>query len=125
MSNPVAVGLATTFLAGLVLSQATAQTASGTNKPTATPVKHLVVIFDENISFDHYFGTYPNALNPPHETRVQGSSGNAPGKWPHVHAAPAQPKFPERKSKWRLRGEPHPPGTETGIHRGPEPRLHR
>ncbi len=27
----------------------------------ATPVKHLVVIFDENISFDHYFGTYPHA----------------------------------------------------------------
>jgi phospholipase C len=31
---------------------------------TKTPIKHLVVIFDENISFDHYFGTYPNALNP-------------------------------------------------------------
>ena len=28
---------------------------------TATPIKHLVVIFDENNSFDHYFGTYPNA----------------------------------------------------------------
>jgi phospholipase C len=32
--------------------------------PTKTPIKHLVVIFGENISFDHYFGTYPNALNP-------------------------------------------------------------
>jgi phospholipase C len=30
---------------------------------TATPIKHLVVIFGENISFDHYFGTYPNATN--------------------------------------------------------------
>jgi phospholipase C len=30
---------------------------------TATPIKHVVVIFGENISFDHYFGTYPNALN--------------------------------------------------------------
>ncbi len=29
-----------------------------------TPVQHLVVIFDENISFDHYFGTYPVATNP-------------------------------------------------------------
>ena len=27
---------------------------------TATPIKHLVVIFQENVSFDHYFGTYPN-----------------------------------------------------------------
>ena len=26
---------------------------------TSTPIKHVVVIFDENISFDHYFGTYP------------------------------------------------------------------
>jgi len=30
----------------------------------ATPIQHLVVIFQENISFDHYFGTYPNATNP-------------------------------------------------------------
>jgi phospholipase C len=29
--------------------------------PTATPIKHVVVVFGENISFDHYFGTYPNA----------------------------------------------------------------
>ena len=26
-------------------------------------IKHVVVIFGENISFDHYFGTYPNASN--------------------------------------------------------------
>jgi phospholipase C len=30
---------------------------------TATPIKHLVVIFQENVSFDHYFGTYPTAAN--------------------------------------------------------------
>jgi phospholipase C len=30
---------------------------------TSTPIKHLVVIFDENQSFDHYFGTYPFAAN--------------------------------------------------------------
>jgi phospholipase C len=34
------------------------------NDSTTTSIKHLVVIFDENVSFDHYFGTYPNALNP-------------------------------------------------------------
>src|SRR5258708_154081 len=28
---------------------------------TATPIKHVVVIFQENVSFDHYFGTYPHA----------------------------------------------------------------
>src|SRR3954464_4203405 len=30
---------------------------------TTTPIKHVVVIFGENISFDHYFGTYPRATN--------------------------------------------------------------
>jgi phospholipase C len=32
--------------------------------PTSTPIKHVVVIFGENESFDHYFGTYPHATNP-------------------------------------------------------------
>ncbi|HEV3171951.1 MAG TPA: alkaline phosphatase family protein [Actinocrinis sp.] len=36
---------------------------SGGGDGTATPIKHLVVLFNENISFDHYFGTYPNAAN--------------------------------------------------------------
>ena len=31
---------------------------------TNTPIKHVVVIFQENVSFDHYFGTYPVADNP-------------------------------------------------------------
>ena len=36
---------------------------------TATPIKHLVVIFQENVSFDHYFATYPHASNPAGEPR--------------------------------------------------------
>jgi phospholipase C len=32
---------------------------------SAQVIKHVVVIFGENISFDHYFGTYPNAANLP------------------------------------------------------------
>lgn len=34
---------------------------------TATPIKHLVILFNENVSFDHYFATYPKAANPPGE----------------------------------------------------------
>jgi hypothetical protein len=34
---------------------------------TTTAIKHVVVIFDENISFDHYFGSYPIATNAPGE----------------------------------------------------------
>jgi phospholipase C len=30
---------------------------------TSTPVKHLIIIFQENLSFDHYFATYPHAMN--------------------------------------------------------------
>ena len=29
----------------------------------SSAIKHVVVIFQENVSFDHYFGTYPNAAN--------------------------------------------------------------
>jgi phospholipase C len=38
---------------------------------TATPIQHIVIIFGENQSFDHYFGTYPNALNPNGEPPFQ------------------------------------------------------
>src|SRR5271165_3647586 len=47
---------------------------------TATPIKHLVVIFDENVSFDHYFGTYPYAPNPPGEPAFHAKPGT-----PHVN----------------------------------------
>lgn len=34
-----------------------------TTTKTTTPIKHLIVIYQENVSFDHYFATYPNASN--------------------------------------------------------------
>ena len=52
------------LLSGLVLSLA----AEAQPTPT-TPIQHVVVIFDDNISFDHYFGTYPKAVNPPGQPR--------------------------------------------------------
>jgi len=41
----------------------------------ATPIKHLVVIFQENVSFDHYFGTYPVATNPSGEPKFKAAAG--------------------------------------------------
>ena len=35
---------------------------------TATPIQNVIVLFQENVSFDHYFGTYPNAQNNTGET---------------------------------------------------------
>jgi phospholipase C len=45
---------------------------------TRTPIKHLVVIFQENVSFDHYFATYPNATNPAGEPKFTALP-NTPG----------------------------------------------
>jgi phospholipase C len=42
---------------------------------TATKIKHLVVIFGENISFDHYFGTYPTAANKAGEAPFVAATG--------------------------------------------------
>jgi phospholipase C len=42
---------------------------------TATPIQHLVVIFQENVSFDHYFGTYPSAVNRSGEPRFEARPG--------------------------------------------------
>src|SRR5260370_16685703 len=65
-----------------------AQTARIQNtSTTSTPIQHVVVIFQENVSFDHYFATYPNAANPGGE-----------------------PVFVARKG-------PHPPPTVNGLTR--------
>jgi len=70
----------TAFAAGLVASVTVLGTAiaddhdhRGGGSATFTPIKHLVVIFQENVSFDHYFGTYPNAANPAGEPRFEAS----------------------------------------------------
>ncbi|MGA7445343.1 MAG: alkaline phosphatase family protein [Terriglobales bacterium] len=67
--------LAIAITVGPTVTPAFASSAKSETKPatrvhaTATPIQYLVVIFNENVSFDHYFGTYPNALNPPYENK--------------------------------------------------------
>ncbi|HEY2600677.1 MAG TPA: alkaline phosphatase family protein [Thermoleophilaceae bacterium] len=53
---------------------------------TATPIKHVVVIFQENVSFDHYFGTYPHA-NGLANTPGAGGHGNLLNNNPNTDAA--------------------------------------
>src|SRR6202161_3874174 len=55
---------------------------------TKYPIKHLVVIFNENRSFDHYFGTYPNALNPEGEP-VFEPAANTPRNINNLLSSPA------------------------------------
>jgi len=54
---------------------AAAPLARADDSPTTTPIKHLVVIFQENVSFDHYFATYPHPANPPGEPAFEARRG--------------------------------------------------
>ena len=64
------------LMAGVTIAGAVPAAPTQKSAP-ATPIKHLVVIFQENVSFDHYFATYPHAANPAGE--------------PAFHAAPGTP----------------------------------
>ncbi len=71
--------LSALLLAGGGVLGAAASTAASADEVTSisanttTPIKHLVVIFGENVSFDHYFGTYPYAANPSGEVKFTPS----------------------------------------------------
>ena len=54
---------------GFLCAAGIAFAQSGSGAGPATPIQHVVVIFGENISFDHYFATYPRALNPEGEPK--------------------------------------------------------
>lgn len=61
--------------------------------PTTTPIKHIVVIFQENRSFDQYFGSYPKAANPPGE--------------PSFHARPNTPTVNNLQTEGLLTDNPN------------------
>jgi phospholipase C len=65
------------FFAASALLRPTPAYAAPPNSTVAaaTPIQYLVVIFEENNSFDHYFGTYPNATNPPGEPPFVAAPG--------------------------------------------------
>ena len=50
-------------LAGVTSGTMLAAPGNSKGGTTTTPIKHVVVIFQENVSFDHYFATYPKAAN--------------------------------------------------------------
>lgn len=66
----IALGVSAALSAGTcgtVLAQSTRSTSA--DMQTSTPIKHVVVVYQENVSFDHYFATYPNANNPAGEPK--------------------------------------------------------
>ena len=56
-------GAATIASASLATMSVGAAPTVKNDPKTTSPIRHLVVIFQENVTFDHYFGTYPNATN--------------------------------------------------------------
>jgi phospholipase C len=75
--------LTATLLALVACGMSSAASAAGDSPShparraahTATPIKHLVIIYAENVSFDHYFGTYPKAANPAGEPAFKAAAG--------------------------------------------------
>ena len=61
-TRSVLAGVAVAAIAGTAFTT-TANSAAATPAATTTPIQHVVVIFQENVSFDHYFATYPTAAN--------------------------------------------------------------
>jgi phospholipase C len=89
----MAVLAATTMLTGSIVPAAFA--ADKNDVATTTPIKHVVIIFAENITFDHYFATYPKAANPAGEPKfvaredtpsVNGLNGGLLGNNPNKFA---------------------------------------
>ncbi|HVY92411.1 MAG TPA: alkaline phosphatase family protein, partial [Bryobacteraceae bacterium] len=131
MRSYLSVLMTELLIAGSVISPVAAQAQSSTPAPATTPITHLVVIFQENVSFDHYFGTYPYATNPsgepafnplPNTPAVNGISGalvtNNPNLNP-ANAAGAMNPFRLDRSQAATADQNHNYGPEqTAVHSG-------
>src|SRR5271168_2643429 len=74
-------------------------------------IKHVVIIFQENASFDHYFGTYPDAKN------SDGTHFVASSHTPTVNGlTDGNSQFPERVDVGLHNFNPNVPvGTPSGL----------
>jgi len=69
MKHPVITGcLAAAFATATVTALADDRDRDD-QAVTRTPIKHLIVIFQENRSFDSYFGTFPGAEGFPRDAK--------------------------------------------------------
>ena len=77
----------------------------------ATPIQHVIVLFQENVSFDHYFGTYPNALY--NGTTTGNDPTGAPSFMPVNNTPTVNGLSPELLTN-------NPNKTTTGVQRNPQ-----
>ncbi|MFZ0894408.1 MAG: alkaline phosphatase family protein [Candidatus Nitrosopolaris sp.] len=67
------------------------------NNPATSPIKHIVVIMQENRSFDNYFGTYPGANGIPKNVcmpRDPDHANNSPCVKPFLSSTPVSEDMP-------------------------------
>ena len=92
-----------TLAAPLATADVAASVTTDADVATSTPIQHLVVIYQENASFDHYFGTYPEAANPlgdpPFQARVNTPPVNNLLPTPLNGNRDLRPPFPTRTSR--------------------------
>ena len=91
--------------------------------PVIRRIRHLVVIIQENVSFDHYFATYPVAANPPGEPMFNARSGT-----PSVNRIPpalmssnpnlTKPFRLDRSRQYLCNPSPYYPGEQRAYHSG-------
>ncbi len=62
-ARTIAMAAAVTVAVGSAGARRTLAGDRDSDAETTTPIEHVVVIFQENVSFDHYFATYPHAKN--------------------------------------------------------------
>jgi phospholipase C len=58
-----AAGSFTIMTAGPVFTMVQASAETESENGTRSPIKHTIILYQENISFDHYFGTYGHGSN--------------------------------------------------------------
>jgi phospholipase C len=102
---------ATSILAGGTLVPAVVRAADRDDFPTRTQIKHVVIIFQENASFDHYFATYPDAKN------SDGTPFTAREDTPTVNGlTDGNSQFPQRVNVGLHDFNPNTPvGTPSGL----------
>jgi len=70
--------------------------------PTRTPIKHVVVIFQENRSFDHYFGTYPHAKANKDGTKFFGGAKDGTPRVNNLESAGLLTNNPNKVNPFRI-----------------------
>jgi phospholipase C len=87
MKSIFGIVLTTSIITTLLIACSGNKTTSTASNPTAVPpqlalarqkIKHIVIIMQENRSFDHYFGTYPGADGIPMQNGIPTVCANDP-----------------------------------------------